>query len=92
LIPKLRAEFNEKWSESAYRDFIRRLEVRTGASLGFPLSETPCFFPRALMDALSATGLELANQILGDSEAMAAANAIVPERYRPSASFATTRA
>ena len=82
MIPNLRAAFNASWTERQYRDFINRLEMRTGASLGFPLSETPCFFPRSLMDALASTGLELLDQILGSPEAIAAANAIVPERYR----------
>jgi hypothetical protein len=82
VISSLRQDFNERWTAAAYRDFINRLEMRTGATLGFPLSETPCFFPQSLMSSLAATGLELANQILGSAEAMAAANAIVPERYR----------
>lgn len=81
MIPKLRAEFNAKWSEAAYRDLIRRLELRTGATLGFPVSETPCFFPQWLMQSLSATGIELVDQILNDGEAMSAANAIVPQRF-----------
>jgi hypothetical protein len=81
LIPKLRAEFNEKWSEAAYRDLIKRLELRTGATLGFPLSETPCFFPNSLMSSLATTGLDLVNQILDSTDAMAAAAAAVPERF-----------
>jgi hypothetical protein len=58
------------------------LEQRTGATLGFPISETPCFFPRALMDSLAATGVELLDQILNSPDAMAEADAVVPERYR----------
>jgi hypothetical protein len=81
LIPSLRAEFNERWSESAYRDLIRRLELRTGATLTFPLSETPCFFPRSLMAQLADTGLELVGQILNSDAAMAAARSAVPTRY-----------
>lgn len=82
MIATLRAEFNEKWSDSAYRDLVRTLELRTGATLGFPISETPCFLPRPLMDSLSATGVDLVNQILGSAEAMAAAEAAVPQRYQ----------
>jgi hypothetical protein len=82
LIPKLRSEFNESWTDAKFRDLIRRLELRTGATLGFPISETPCFFPRSLMTSLAETGIDLVNQILGNADAMAAADAIVPERYR----------
>jgi hypothetical protein len=82
MIPALRAAFNEGWTETRFRDLVARLEQRTGATLGFPLSETPCFFPRSLMDSLAATGVTLVDQILDNPDAMAAADAVVPERYR----------
>ncbi len=82
MIPAFRTAFNESWTEAKYRDLVRRLEMRTGATLGFPISETPCFFPRSLMSSLAATGLDLVNQILGNRDAMAAASAAVPERFR----------
>ncbi|MEO5742832.1 MAG: hypothetical protein ABIS29_19780 [Vicinamibacterales bacterium] len=82
MIPQLRAAFNQSWTEGQFRDLVRRLESRTGVPLGFPISETPCFFPQSLMTSIAATGLDLVNQILGDPEAMKAADAIVPERFR----------
>ncbi len=85
MIPALRTAFNQSWTEAKFRDLVARLEMRTGATLGFPISETPCFFPKSLMASLSSTGLELVNQILDSPDAMAAANAIVPERYRGAA-------
>jgi hypothetical protein len=85
VIPSLRAAFNASWSEAQFQDLIRRLEVHTGGTLGFPISETPCFFPRSLMASLASTGLDLVNQILDSPEAMAAADAIVPERYEGNA-------
>ncbi|HUQ86415.1 MAG TPA: hypothetical protein VM096_02585 [Vicinamibacterales bacterium] len=60
---------------------MRRLETRTGATLGFPISETPCFFPQSLMSSLASTGLELVHQILDNGDAMAAARAAVPKRF-----------
>jgi len=85
VIPHLRAAFNQAWTEDQFRDLTRRLEAVTGAPLGFPISETPCFFSHSLMASLASTGIDLVNQILGDTEAMAAAEAIVPERYRGNA-------
>lgn len=85
MIPHLRSAFNESWTEEKFQDLIRRLEAHTLGPLGFPISETPCFFPRSLMASLASTGLDLVNQILGSSEAMAAADAMVPERYRGNA-------
>lgn len=87
MIPDLRATFNAKWTEAQFRDLIARLEMRTGATLGFPIAETPCFLPRSLMATLGSTGLTLINQILDSPDAMAAADAAVPERFRPSPSL-----
>jgi len=82
LIPHLRKAFNASWTEAKYRDLVRRLETRTGATLGFPISETPCFFPQSLMRLLASTGLELVHQILDNSDAMAAADKAVPDRFK----------
>jgi hypothetical protein len=82
LIPTLRRAFNESWTIASFRDLVARLELRTGATLGFPISETPCFFPKSLMDELAATGVTLVRQILDNPTAMAAAAAAVPERFR----------
>ena len=82
MIPELRASFNAAWTDARYRDLIARLEQRTGATLGFPISETPCFLPRSLTATLAATGETLINQILDTPEAMAAADSAVPERFR----------
>lgn len=81
MIPSLRAAFNRSWSEARYRDLVMRLETRTGATIGFPISETPCFFPRALMDELAATGLELTRQVLDNPDARKSALAAVPDRF-----------
>lgn len=82
MISSLREPFNASWTEAQFQDLIRRLELRTGAALGFAISETPCFFPRALMDSLADTGVTLVDQLLNSPEIMAASNAAVPERYR----------
>jgi hypothetical protein len=84
VLPSLRTAFNQSWTEQKYRDLILTLERRTGATLGFPISETPGFFPQSLLASLATTGIELIDQILESPEAMAAAEAVVPERYRGS--------
>ena len=81
MIPHLRQSFNQSWSEARYGDLMARLETRTGGRPGFAISETPCFFPRSLMDELSATGLALVGQILDNPSARAAALAAVPDRF-----------
>jgi hypothetical protein len=81
LITSLRQSFNASWTEAKFQDLVGRLETRTGAALGFPISETPCFFPQSLMASLAATGIDLVNQILDSADAMAAAMAAVPQRF-----------
>lgn len=82
MVPSLRRQFNASWSEQSYRELVSRLEARAGTTIGFPISETPCFFPRSLMDELSATGLELAGQLLANPAARAAALGAVPDRFQ----------
>lgn len=82
MITPLRDQFNASWTEAQYQDLIRRLELRTGATLGFPISESPCFFPKSLMTSLADTGLALVDQILDNPDVLNAANAVVPIRYQ----------
>jgi hypothetical protein len=82
VIPQLRASFNAAWTDAQFRGVVARLETRTGATLDFPLSETPCFLPRSLMATLASTGLTLIDQVLDNPDARAAAEGVVPERYR----------
>lgn len=81
MIPSHRPSFNAAWTEARYRDLLARLTVRVGTPLAFPVCETPCFFPRSLMDRLSGIGAELVGQAL-DGQAAAAAAAVVPDRFR----------
>lgn len=82
MISALRRAFNASWTEAKFANLRSRLETHTGGPLGFPISETPCFFPRSLMDELSAAGAELVAQALNNPAAVAAALAVVPERFR----------
>lgn len=77
MIPALRRAFNASWSEAKFAGLRLRLAAEGGGPLGFPISETPCFFPRSLMNELSTTGAELVAQALDNP----AAEAAVPERF-----------
>jgi hypothetical protein len=60
---------------------MRGLEGRVGAPIGFPIAETPCFFPRDLVDTLARAGTELIRQAMSGAAA-AAAERVVPEQFR----------
>jgi hypothetical protein len=85
MIPALRDQFNASWTESQYTALIAHLQRHTGGVIGFPISETPCFFPRALIEQLAAAGEDLIRQSLA-GEAGQAAERIVPDRFRGAAS------
>jgi hypothetical protein len=80
MIPSLRTKFNAEWSEERYEAMLAALQQRVHSTISFPISETPCFFPRPLMDELARTGTELIHQAMSGPAAEAAA-AIVPERF-----------
>jgi hypothetical protein len=81
MIPDIRRAFNAQWSEAKHRHFIDTLTARCGVPIEFPLSETPCFFPRRLVEDLAAAGEDLVRQSLA-GDAGAAAEAVVPDRFR----------
>jgi len=81
MIPRLRHAFNAAWNETQHQTFLATLQNRVGVPIEFPISETPCFFPRTLIDELRTTGEELVRQAM-TGEAARAAERAVPERFR----------
>ena len=81
MIPALRARFNREWTPSRHEALLARLTERVGGPLGFTVSETPCFFPAGLLAEMAATGASLVTSFLANTEARAAAEALIPARY-----------
>lgn len=81
MIPELRARFNAAWTPEKYARLQASVAEATGVPQGFPVSETPCFFPAALLDEMAATGTTLVHGFLADARARAAAEALIPTRY-----------
>ncbi|HXG87502.1 MAG TPA: hypothetical protein VNJ02_04130 [Vicinamibacterales bacterium] len=81
MIPDLRRAFNAAWSDAQYATFLTTLHSRIGAKVEFPVSETPCFFPQAVIDDLAAAGADLIRQSMAGEAARAGA-AVVPEQFR----------
>ena len=82
MIAALRARWNEQYSDAGYRAYIEALTQRVGCPVEFRLSETPCFFPQALLDELVDASQTMVSQLLGNQAYRAAADAMVPERFR----------
>ena len=81
MIQFLRQRFNASWTEAQFARFRSRLETKAGAPLGFPLSETPCFLPRSLMNELTTAADELIRQSLESPEIQRAAEQHLPGRF-----------
>ncbi len=82
MIAARRQAFNRAWTEERYKRLLAGLETASGTTPSFPISETPCFFERAFVDRLAQIGADLIDQLLQNEDAKAAADAVVPDRFR----------
>ncbi len=79
MIPALRQQFNSNFTPEKYQAFLKLMEERCGASVKFQISETPCFFPKPLLDQMSQYGEELIRQLGGLEYRKASFEAIPPD-------------
>jgi hypothetical protein len=80
MIPSLRKQFNANFTSEKYHAFLKLMDKRCGAPVHFRVAETPCFFPKELMDQMSEYGKELIHQ-LGSLEYRKASFAAIPEEF-----------
>jgi hypothetical protein len=82
VLPELRQAFNRDYRPERYQVLLEDCARRGRAPLEFRISETPCFFPRSLMQQIADTGAELTHQLLGNAAFLKASEEAVPERFR----------
>jgi hypothetical protein len=82
MIPFLRKQFNENFTPDKYQAFLRRVDDECGTHVQFRLSETPCFFPKTLIDRLAEEGKELIWQLVENPEYRAKSNEAVPAEFK----------
>ncbi len=82
MIPSLRQQFNEKFTPEKYQTFLRRIDEASGTHVQFRLSETPCFFPKSLLDRMAKDGKQLIRQLVENPEYIARSNASIPAEFR----------
>jgi len=78
MIPALRHHFNSAYTPEKHYKFLRLLDDRCGTPVNFRVCETPCFFPRTLLDQMSQFGKELIHQLETTAYRQASAQAIPP--------------
>ncbi len=83
MLEPLRSDFNARYTDAKYSEFLSRLQTKTRTpEIGFRVAETPCFLPKTLLDEMTKIGAELTQQLVGNTTYLTAAAASVPEAYR----------
>ena len=86
MIPALRQQFNANFTPEKYQRVLKLMEERCGTPIKFRLCETPCFFPKPLLDQMTQYGKELVQQLNGLEYRKASFEAIPPEFNVPNES------
>src|SRR6202034_3700823 len=82
MIPSLRQHFNRGFTPAKYQTFLRHIDENCGTHVQFRLSETPCFFPKSLIDRMARDGEELIRQLVDNPEYRAKSEAAVPAEFK----------
>ena len=82
MIPFYRDAFNAGFSPNQYKTFRRELAARCGMQVPFQVSETPCFFPEALVARLEEDGKALIRQLVDSPEYRARSEKTIPPQFR----------
>ena len=82
MIPSLRQYFNQNFTAEKYRAFLRRIDDVSGTHVQFRLSETPCFFPKTLVDRMAHDGAELIRQLVDSPSYRKKSDEAVPPEFR----------
>ena len=56
MISHLRRPFNQNFTSEKYSNFLAALDRRCGTPIKFRVAETPCFFPKSLLNQMAEDG------------------------------------
>jgi hypothetical protein len=82
MIDPFRSDFNARFTPEKYAELLRRMDEGTGTRVDFRIAETPCFFPRELMEDMVRAGVDLTHQLLDNAEYIRKSAAAIPEEFR----------
>lgn len=82
MIPSLRRQFNKNFTAEKYRSFLRYMDEVSGTHVQFRLCETPCFFPKSLLDRMARDGEELVRQLVDSQSYRAKSDEAVPKEFK----------
>ena len=82
MIPNFRRQFNQQFSSDKYQQFLQHIDQACGAKVEFRLAETPCFFPKQLIDRMAGDGKELIRQLVENPDYQKLSDASIPPEFR----------
>ena len=82
MIPSYRQDFNSRFTQEKYDQLRREMIARCGMDVPFPLCETPCFFPKALVERMGEDGKALIRQLVDSPDYRNRSEASIPPRFR----------
>ena len=82
MIPAYRHSFNANFTQEKYHRLRHVMAERCGMEVPFALCETPCFFPRALVERMGEDGKALIRQLVDNPEYHKRSDASIPDRFR----------
>ncbi len=82
MIPSLRKQFNVSFNADKYQEFLRRIDEACGTHVQFRLSETPCFFPKKLLEQMAEDGKELIRQLVDSAKYRSLSDQSIPAEFR----------
>ena len=81
MIPSLRKQFNASFTPQKYQTFLQHIDDACGTHVQFRLSETPCFFSKALLELMAKDGAELIHQLVENPGYRARSNESIPPKF-----------
>lgn len=82
MIPALRQDVNRRFDPGAFRTMLHGLDAVSRTHVGFPIAETPCFFPQSLLEEMACTGADLTLRLLNNPAYLQKSLAAIPEPWR----------
>ncbi len=83
MLQPFRSTFNTtQFTPARYAELLATLDARTRTHIEFQVCETPCFFPRALLDEMADAGRALTHQLIDSPRYMQLSDAAIPAQYR----------
>ena len=81
MIPALRRDFNQRFTQDKYARFLAQLDAACGTHVKFRICETPCFFPRPLVETMQRAGADLIHQLVDNPAYLDAARQQIPAGF-----------